>query len=171
MRSLATVVGCGLLWGCAGVDGGGEPPPPVSAERIEAERQRLMAPYQQRWAVIGDDVLIETSAKFFRDEVVLWKERQDLHSLTTEQLDGYFEKRWTNDSGGLRNPVQFRIGGTGPGIGGSSFAALETARHRVLLGPFTCRVTVTGNVSVRQGDGPTRNVSSFVIDDGGVDIR
>jgi hypothetical protein len=114
----------------------------VDPEVRHREEQRLLAPFTQPRAVLGNDVVIECTANFDA-EIARPAISPAMHQMTRKKGDGYDEYRYLNKSGGLQFPFRFQIGKT-------SVTALESAVLRIRTGrsAMALKVEATGLVSV-----------------------
>lgn len=140
-----------ILIGCAG-------PTLATPEQIRAAEQPLDAPFQEKRAVVADDLLLELSANFY-DTVSLPALQAELHELQRVKTGDHDEYRWTNKSGGVEVPLRFALGAT-------EYAILERATLRVMhAGPMTLRSVASGHVIVDAAAGMSQ-LQEFRIEDG-----
>lgn len=167
--AVLAVAGCVHSSGASGAQAQEPDRPAVDPKVVAAEEARLLAALRRGFSVSGKTVTIETTSNF-RDSVVLWGERRDLHEVTTETADAWNEKRWVNVRGGESQPIGIRVGDTSPGEGGSEFFGLEEVRQRILVGTqaFTLRVVVEGDVIYAEGQGDLVHAQRVVFEDGKV---
>jgi len=140
-----------MLVACAG-------PKLATPEEIEAAEAPLDAPFQQKRAIVADDLLLELSANFY-DAVGLPALQPELHELQRATDGDHDEYRWTNKSGGVEVPLRFALGET-------EYAILRNATLRVMhRGPMTLRSVASGHVIVDAATGMS-NLQEFRIEDG-----
>jgi len=131
-------VGTGLVVLTVGCETAKTAPP----EQVAAAESRLMSPYQQKRAVMSDELTIDISANFY-SEVGRPAVQVELHELTSTVEDGAQLHRWTS-KGGLQSPLTFTIGKT-------RFVALQAATLRVREGgEYALNATAAGKVTVSE---------------------
>ena len=160
MRIRAEWVLCVAFGACQGSGA-----PPVPEQVIEREADQVLAAYQEPWAVVCDDLVVEITANFY-ETVSHPAVDASLHSRTQDDGEKVRTTRWVNRRGGLQGAFRIAIGAT-------TFAAVRSLELRVLKGThaFTLDASATGNVTVRRGDGAPRDAALFRIRDGKTDLR
>lgn len=161
--------------------GGG--PEPVAPEVMAAEEQRLLAPFQTRRTVIGDQVEVVVSPNFIgsrvdpgdlesrvatgegmsslaMNRVALPGIDKNLHDRREAQTNDGLEITFINRLGGIERPILMLVGQT-------EYRALQGLTVRIPRSGarMTLDVTARGEVTVLAG-AERLDVSEFVIRDG-----
>src|SRR5690606_40815312 len=140
---------------------GSAPPPSVPQARIEAEEQRLLAPFLEERTVVADEVTVTLSANFLgsrvgasdidrvgtpaAQRVGLPGVDRELHERRTERVGGETVETFVNLRGGVERPLLLVVGAT-------RFQALRAIRVRVReAGTMTLDLVATGDVTVLAG--------------------
>lgn len=153
-----------LLGVCAGALGACASGKPVDPAAAAAQERQVLAAFGAARGIVADRIRIQISPNFY-GRITRPATSRELHRFEREKRRDRDVERWVNVAGGLQQPLAFSILRT-------ELVALGSAELEVLhKAPLTLRVVASGRVTVRDGDGRTRNGEEVVLDAKGLVVR